>query len=136
MHYTTVISPKTETILDQPKHHTAHAWKPMLLKQHTCEKKISYKYLFWRKISIERGTHNILALKLKLKTKCFFSLTAVLQLCAYCWLDPFLSTHPALQKTQTRCQDFCLQRAFVAIAISCSPGTKLVAPHDTYTNNV
>lgn len=47
-----------------------------------------------------RGKQNIFALKLKLKAKCLFSLTAGRQLCAYCWLDPFLSKHPALQKTQ------------------------------------
>lgn len=52
MHYTTLVFPKIETISGQLKHHTAHAWKLMFLKQHTCEKKTSYKYLFGAKISI------------------------------------------------------------------------------------
>lgn len=135
MHYTTMILPKIETILGQSKHHRAYAWKLMFLKQRTCDKKTSYKYLFERRLAL-RGKQNIFALKLKLKAKCLFSLTAGLQLCAYCWLEPFLSKHPALQKTQPLCQDFCLPRAFVAMAISCSPGTKLAAPYHTYTNNV
>lgn len=52
MHYTTVNFPKIETILAQPKCHIAHAWELRFLKQHTCEKKTSYKYLSGAKISI------------------------------------------------------------------------------------
>lgn len=69
-----MIFPKTETTLGQPKYHTAHAWELMFLKQYTCEKKTSYKYLFGAKISIEGKTQNIFAFKLKLKTKYLFSL--------------------------------------------------------------
>lgn len=58
-HYTTMILLKIETILGQPKHHKAHAWKLIFPKQHTCDKKTSCKYLFWRKISIEGETKYI-----------------------------------------------------------------------------
>ena len=54
-----MILPKIETILGQPKHHKAHAWKLIFAKQHTCGKKTSCKYLFWRKISIEGETKYI-----------------------------------------------------------------------------
>ena len=91
--------------------------------------------MFWRKISIEGKTKRICP-QFKLIVKCLFSLTAGWQWCTYCCLDPFLSKHPALQKTQPLCQDFCLQRAFVAMAISCSPGTQVVAPYHTYMNNI
>lgn len=94
------------------------------LKQNTCkEKNLTYLF-FWRKTGIEGEKSKDICPQVKVKTKCLFSLTVGLQLSAYCWVDLFLSTHPALQKTQPLCQDICLQRAYVTMAISCSPGNQ------------
>lgn len=123
MHYITLILPKIQTIL-----RLAKTLQSTCLE--TCPwnsihvKKKSHIHFFWRKIGIEGEKSKDICPQVKVKTKCLFSLTVGLQLSAYCWVDLFLSTHPALQKTQPLCQDICLQRAYVAMAISCSPGNQ------------